>query len=92
MQPSAAAAIRAATPVAHEEEPRMTNPRAATIVGKIVGCPAEDAQRHLEQADGDVKTAILIGFGLGRSDAAQLLQRHGGNLRSAINESKGKDG
>ena len=39
-----------------------------------------------------MKTAILIGFGLSRSDAAQLLQRHGGNLRAAINESKGKDG
>ena len=64
--------------------------RAATIVGKIVGCPAEDAQRHLEQTDGDVKTAILLGFGLGRSDAAQLLQRHGGNLRAAIDESKDK--
>ena len=37
-----------------------------------------------------MKTAILIGFGLGRSDAAQLLQRHGGNLRSAIDESKGR--
>src|SRR5437763_10293626 len=64
--------------------------RAATIVGKIVGCPAEDAQRHLEQADGDVKTAILIGFGLGRSEATQLLQRHGGNLLSAIIASKGR--
>jgi N-acetylmuramic acid 6-phosphate (MurNAc-6-P) etherase len=39
-----------------------------------------------------VKTAILIGFGLGRSDAAQLLQHHGGNLRAAINASKAKDG
>jgi hypothetical protein len=41
-----------------------------------------------------VKTAILISFGLDRSEAAQLLQRYGGNLRSAINESKitGKDG
>ena len=66
--------------------------RAAAIVGEIVGCPEQDAARHLEQADGDVKTAILIGFGLSRSDAAQLLARHGGNLRSAINESKGKDG
>ena len=70
--------------------------RAETIVGEIVHCPEQDATRYLEQADGDVKTAILIGFGLSRSDAAQLLQRHGGNLRSAINETKGgskaKDG
>src|SRR5947207_4593048 len=66
--------------------------RAATIVSEIVRCPESDAARHLEQADGDVKTAILIGFGLGRIEAAQLLQRHGGNLRSAIKESTGKDG
>src|SRR6187455_57657 len=66
--------------------------RAAAIVSEIVRCPESDAARHLEQADGDVKTAILIGFGLGRGEAAQLLQRHGGNLRSAINESTGKDG
>jgi N-acetylmuramic acid 6-phosphate (MurNAc-6-P) etherase len=38
-----------------------------------------------------VKTAILIGFGLGRSEASQLLQRHEGNLRSAIKEFTGKD-
>jgi N-acetylmuramic acid 6-phosphate etherase len=66
--------------------------RAQAIVSEIVHCPEEDAKRHLEQADGDVKAAILIGFGLSRGDAAQLLQRHGGNLRAALNESKGKDG
>lgn len=66
--------------------------RAEAIVSEIVGCPAGDAVRYLEQADRDVKTAILLGFGLARSAAAQLLQRHGGNLRSAIKESTGKDG
>jgi len=66
--------------------------RAETIVSEIVRCSATDAARHLVEADGDVKTAILIGFGLSRSDAAQLLQRHGGNLRAAINEHTGKNG
>ena len=66
--------------------------RAEGIVGTIVRCPQSDAARYLEQADGDVKTAVLIGSGLGRSEAAQLLQRHGGNLRSAITESRGDDG
>ena len=66
--------------------------RAKVIVSEIVRCPEGDAARYLEQADGDVKTAVLLGFGLGRSEAAQLLQRHGGNLRSAINESMGDDG
>jgi len=65
--------------------------RAARIVVEIVGCSEPDAARHLEQADGDLKTAILIGFGLNRGEAQQLLQRHGGNLRSAINAT-GKNG
>jgi N-acetylmuramic acid 6-phosphate etherase len=62
--------------------------RAEAMIVEIVRCPAGDAVRYLEQAEGDVKTAVLIGLGLGRSDAAQLLQRHGGNLRAAINASK----
>ena len=66
--------------------------RAEAMVSEIVRCPERDAARYLEQADGDVKTAVLLGFGLGRSEAAQLLQRHGGNLRSAINESTRDDG
>src|SRR5262245_38764759 len=66
--------------------------RAEAIVSEIVSCPEGDAARYLEQADGDVKTAVLLGLGLGHSEAAQLLQRHGGNLRSAINASTGDDG
>jgi len=60
--------------------------RAEAMVSEIVRCPEGAAARYLEQAGGDVKTAVLLGFGLGRSQAEQLLQRHGGNLRSAINE------
>jgi N-acetylmuramic acid 6-phosphate etherase len=66
--------------------------RAEVMVSKIVQCPEDDAARYLEQADGDVKTAVLLGLGLGRSEAAQLLRRHGGNLRSAIQSCKGEDG
>jgi N-acetylmuramic acid 6-phosphate etherase len=61
--------------------------RAQAIVSELVHCPEGDAARYLEQAAGDVKMAVLIGLGLNFSDAAQLLQRHGGNLRSAINAS-----
>jgi N-acetylmuramic acid 6-phosphate etherase len=60
--------------------------RAEAIVGEIIPCPAEDAADYLMQANGDVKTAVLIGFGLDLNEAAQLLKRHGGNLRSAIND------
>jgi N-acetylmuramic acid 6-phosphate etherase len=66
--------------------------RALTIVSDILGCKADDAVRHLEQADGDVKTAILVGLGLSRTEAAQLLHRHSGNLRSAINAQTDRNG
>jgi N-acetylmuramic acid 6-phosphate etherase len=62
--------------------------RAEIMVSEIAHCPESDAARYLEHADGDVKTAVLLGLGLKRSEATQLLQRHRGNLRSAINESK----
>jgi N-acetylmuramic acid 6-phosphate etherase len=58
--------------------------RAEVMVSEIVRCPQGDAARYLEQADGDLKTAVLLGLGLSRSEAAQLLQRHEGNLRAAI--------
>lgn len=59
--------------------------RAEAIVSEIVQCPADDAARYLEQADGDVKTAILLGLGAGSHEAVQLLKDHEGNLRAAIN-------
>src|SRR5215471_10721430 len=60
--------------------------RAATIVGQIVGCSAADAARFVKQADGDVKIAVLLGFGFGPEDAAKILEQHDGNLRMAIGE------
>jgi N-acetylmuramic acid 6-phosphate etherase len=66
--------------------------RAEAMVSEIIPCPAEDAARYLVEANGDVKTAVLIGFGLGNSEAAELLDRHGGNLRFAITEAKHNNG
>jgi N-acetylmuramic acid 6-phosphate etherase len=60
--------------------------RAETIVTQIVGCTPADASRLIEQAHGDVKTAILLGFGFSPAEAADALDRHEGNLRSAIAE------
>jgi N-acetylmuramic acid 6-phosphate etherase len=60
--------------------------RAEVIVDQIVGCGTKDAARFVEAADGDVKLAILLGLGLELKDAAAVLQRHNGNLRSAIGE------
>lgn len=60
--------------------------RAERIVREIVNCSAEDATRLVEQAEGDVKTAVLLGLGLNATEAAQILARHDGNLRSAIGD------
>ena len=66
--------------------------RAKAMVSEIARCPESGAARYIEQADGDVKTAVLLGLGLAHGEATQLLKRHGGNLRSAINASKRDDG
>jgi N-acetylmuramic acid 6-phosphate etherase len=66
--------------------------RAAVIVGTIVGCPVSDAAGLVEQADGDVKLAALLGFGLALDDAAKALERHDGNLRLAIEDVRRKRG
>lgn len=66
--------------------------RAEAIVGEILGCTREQAAHCLDQANGDVKTAILVGLGIDRNEATLLLQRHGGNLRTAIKMSKDQNG
>ena len=66
--------------------------RAEAMVSNIVGCTESNAARYLEQTEGDVKTAVLLGFGLNRSEAIQLLQRHSGHLRPAIKEARGHGG
>jgi len=60
--------------------------RAEGIVSQIASCAAQDAARFVEQADGDLKVAILLGLGLPPADAATVLERHEGNLRRAIAE------
>jgi N-acetylmuramic acid 6-phosphate etherase len=65
--------------------------RAEAIVSEIVQCSQSDAARHLEHAQGDVKVAVLLSFGLKPGEAEGLLQRKNGNLRAAINETTGKN-
>ena len=60
--------------------------RAERIVRRIVGCTMTDAAHFVEEADGDVKIAVLLGFGLRLAEATEVLDRHRGNLRSAIDE------
>ncbi len=60
--------------------------RAVAIVREIVGCGQDDAARLIDEAGGEVKIAVLLGLGMELGEAVQLLQRHGGNLRRAIDE------
>lgn len=64
--------------------------RAETMVRQIVGCSPDDAARHVEQAEGDVKTAVMLGFGLSPDEAAAVLERHKGSLRDAVDEVRRK--
>ena len=38
--------------------------RAAAMVSRIVGCSEADAARLVRRSEGDVKIAVLLGFGL----------------------------
>ena len=60
--------------------------RAEAMICQIVGCGSAEAALYLEQGQGDVKTAVLLGFGLTPSDAVVVLERHKGNLRPAIDD------
>jgi N-acetylmuramic acid 6-phosphate etherase len=60
--------------------------RAEAMICQIVGCSPADAALYLAQGQGDVKTAVLLGLGLGSSEAFVVLKRHKGNLRTAIDE------
>ena len=58
--------------------------RAEIMVAQITGCSHNVAVEALGQADGDVKTAVLIAFGVDRPFAQEILARNGDNLRLAL--------
>lgn len=58
--------------------------RAEGMVRQIVNCSDADAARYVEEADGDVKVAVLLGLGLEPKEAVDMLQKYGGNLRLVI--------
>jgi N-acetylmuramic acid 6-phosphate etherase len=67
---------------------RVTNAklrrRAEIMVAQITGCDDATAVEALAQADGDVKIASLIVFGVDRAFAEAILARSGDNLRTAL--------
>ena len=60
--------------------------RAEIIVQEIADCSETDATAYVENAGGDVKLAILLALGVESTHATELLERHDGNLRFAIEE------
>ena len=60
--------------------------RAEAMVAEIAHCDPSQAARSLEQAEGDIKTAVLLALGIGKADAETILSRCDGNLRRVFAE------
>jgi N-acetylmuramic acid 6-phosphate etherase len=59
--------------------------RAKRIIGMATGAPEEEVNRAFAEADGHVKTAIvMIMAGVGAAEARQLLEQADGFVRQAI--------
>jgi len=58
--------------------------RAEVMVSQITGCDDATAITALRQADGDMKVASMIAFGIKPADAREALARSDGNLREAL--------
>lgn len=55
--------------------------RAETMVAQIARCDQSRAASSLEQAEGDIKTAVLLALGIDKTEAEKILMRCDGNLR-----------
>ncbi|TGN89071.1 N-acetylmuramic acid 6-phosphate etherase [Bradyrhizobium yuanmingense] len=60
--------------------------RAEAMVAQIADCDPSHAARSLGQAEGDVKTAVLLALGVGRTEAETILKDGDGNLRRVFAE------
>jgi N-acetylmuramic acid 6-phosphate etherase len=61
--------------------------RACAILAEESGLGADEASRVFESAGRDLRLALLMArLRLGRSDAEQLLESHGGSVRRALDE------
>ena len=60
--------------------------RAAAMVAQIAQCDPSHAARSLEQAEGDIKTAVLLAQGVAKVDAETILKSSDGNLRRVFAE------
>jgi N-acetylmuramic acid 6-phosphate etherase len=60
--------------------------RAEAMVAQIAQCDPTQAVGSLAQAEGDIKTAVLLARGLDRAEAEIILKKCGGNLRRVFAE------
>jgi N-acetylmuramic acid 6-phosphate etherase len=60
--------------------------RAEAMVARIAHCDHAQAACVLDQADGDIKTAVLLALGSDKAEAEAILKRYRGNLRRAFAE------
>jgi N-acetylmuramic acid 6-phosphate etherase len=61
--------------------------RARRIISEVTGVNDEEASQLLEDADNDVKVAIVMKrLSLDRDEARRILDRSDGNLREALRE------
>jgi N-acetylmuramic acid 6-phosphate etherase len=59
------------------------------MVAQIAQCDPSQAASSLEQAEGDIKTAVLLALGIDKTEAEILLMRYDGNLRRVFTELSG---
>jgi N-acetylmuramic acid 6-phosphate etherase len=71
---------------------RKLQDRAVRIVARAAGVENSIAAEALERAGRDIKLAVLIALGRSAEEGAALLRAAGGNLRTAIEGTKSKDG
>ena len=60
--------------------------RAEDMVAQIAHCDPAQATRALEEADGDIKTAVLLALGADKAEAETMLRQCDGNLRRVFAE------
>jgi N-acetylmuramic acid 6-phosphate etherase len=60
--------------------------RAEAMVAQVAHCDPSHAARALDEAEGDIKTAVLLALGVKRVDADAVLKRCDGNLRRVFTE------
>ena len=58
--------------------------RAVQMVARLTDCDPAQAETALDQAEGDVKLAVMIASGFAPAQAQDALSRHSGDLRAAL--------